>query len=118
MDQLLTAVGLAAVTWIVEKTLDALYERWKARRARPLTDAEAHRNRRRRLAMAYINLLIVVAALAWCGLSIVAGERSPAAFLAVAVLLGVTGYLVRVLRRRRRRLQPAPEVRWSAPTRR
>lgn len=94
------------VVWLVEKTLDTLWNR-KNRQRTPLTDAQVLVHHRRRFRLALVPCAITAIAIA-ISLAIgvdAAGTPDWIAGMTVLIALGVYG--ARIARRRWRRLQEA-----------
>ena len=90
--------------WLAEKALDALLERWRRRRATPLTDAQVRRYHRWHFGVAVATLVYILLLLAIAGSEAI--DRGVGTIDAV-VLLALTAlacYLWRVVRQRWRRI--------------
>jgi len=104
MEWLLLAAAGAAVKWIVEKTLDALFERWRRHRVVPLTDAQVRRHHRWHFGIALVSFGYVVALLLITAALWLDGDHRLGGALVVVAIGVLATYLWAVVRRRWRRL--------------
>jgi hypothetical protein len=104
MEWLLMTAGGAAVAWIVERLMEALWNRWRRPR-RPLTDVEVHRHHRWRfgIAAAFLAWLLLVLLLA--GASALTGGLHTDSAVPLLLLGALAVYMARVTHRRWRRLK-------------
>lgn len=104
VDWIWMTVAVAVITWIVEKTLDAMLERWRRRCTTPMTDAQVRRHHHVQFALAVAMLLYVLALLAMVLAGAMHDGYGAPAVLLIAALGALAVFLWRVMRRRWRRL--------------
>lgn len=101
-------VLLAIAGWIVNKALDALWERMKRDRQRaPLNDVQVLAHHRHWYRAALVPFALCLVATTGAMATSAAADRTPLWYAGLAFLVAMTVYLFRVMRRRRRRLREA-----------
>lgn len=104
MDWLFWTTAGAVVAWIAEKVMDALLERWRAARRRPLNEVRALRRKRWRFGLAVASLTYCLLVLAIVGADVAQRGLTDDNRWWLLLFAALTAYLVRVTRRRWQRL--------------